>query len=64
MYYFLRFLDGVEKWKDNPAKYKKEKILSGIFLGISFYSQTHWTIFTLSIFIFFVLIMFFLERKK
>jgi hypothetical protein len=64
IYYFLSFLDGAEKWKYNPAKYNKEKILSGIFLGISFYSQTHWAVFTLSIFIFFVLIMFFLERKN
>lgn len=38
-------------------------MLSAIFLGLSFYSQTHWMIFTFLVFIFFVLILYFSERR-
>ena len=63
-YYLLRFLDGVEKWgTSNPEGWKRERLLSAIFLGLSFYSQTHWMIFTFLVFIFFVLILYFSERR-
>jgi 4-amino-4-deoxy-L-arabinose transferase-like glycosyltransferase len=63
-YYLLRFLDGVEKWgTSNPEGWKRQRLLSAIFLGLSFYSQTHWMIFTFLVFIFFVLILYFSERR-
>ena len=64
LYYLLRFLHQAEGSVNNPEKWKKEKLLSAIFFGISFYSQIYWTIYTFSIFIFFVLILYFWERKK
>ncbi|MFZ8802518.1 MAG: hypothetical protein ACO2PO_05945 [Candidatus Calescibacterium sp.] len=63
LYYFLRFLDGVERWENDPEKWRKEKLLSGIFWGLSFYSHIYWAIYTFSIFMFFVLILRFLGNK-
>jgi len=63
LYYFLRFLDGVERWENDPEKWGKEKLLSGIFLGLSFYSHIYWAIYTFSIFMFSVLILRFLGNK-
>jgi hypothetical protein len=63
LYYFLRFLDRVERWENDPKKWRKEKLLSGIFWGLSFYSHFHWIVFTFSIFIFFVLIFCFLGSR-
>jgi hypothetical protein len=64
LYNFFKLLDILEGPESQSKEVKKRKLLSAIFLGLSFYSQTHWVIYTFSTFTFFVVFCFFILKKE
>jgi hypothetical protein len=64
LYNFFKLLDILEEPEKQSKEVKKRKLLSAIFLGLSFYSQTHWVIYTFSTFTFFVVLCFFILKKE